>query len=46
MDHEDSVGHEGSVGGFTVHVFRWSLCYILVPRYVAHKGGGVDMSGW
>ena len=19
--------------------FRWSLCYILVPRYVAHKGG-------
>ena len=26
--------------------FRWSLCYILVPRYVAHKGGGVDMSGW
>ena len=26
--------------------FRWSLCYILVPRYVAHKGWGVDMSGW
>ena len=26
--------------------FRWSLCYILVPRYVAHKGRGVGMAGW
>ena len=29
---------------FKMFDFRWSLCYILVPRYVAHKGGGVDIA--
>ena len=24
--------------------FRWSLCYILVPRYMAHKGGAGGLS--
>ena len=27
-------------------IFRWYLCYIRVPRYVAHKGRGVGMAGW
>ena len=25
---------------------RLGCSVILVPRYVAHKGGGVDMAGW
>ena len=32
--------------GERFNIFGWSPCYILLPRYVTHRGGSSSGQGW